>query len=161
MNCEKILNKVYDGSEHNFHNSIRLLTRIRIGLHLIVCSDCIRKIERYEICKDILKNDFLPPSQSMEDTVMSLILSEEEKIIVEEEAAVTGGIPIRGWVIACLVMLVSLASIFLGFDFNKLVLNAGTSFMIPIGITVGIALTCYGALFIGSHLKELSRRFGL
>jgi hypothetical protein len=33
--------------------------------------------------------------------------------------------------------------------------------MIPIGITIGIMLTGYGALFIGSHLKEFSERFGL
>jgi hypothetical protein len=30
-----------------------------------------------------------------------------------------------------------------------------------VGITIGIVLTCYGALFIGSHLKELMERFGL
>jgi len=29
------------------------------------------------------------------------------------------------------------------------------------GITIGIILTTYGALFIGSHLKQLSERFGL
>ena len=160
MNCEKILNEVYDFSEHNLHNQMPLSTRIRIGLHLLICSDCTRKIERYEVCKDILKSDFLPPSQNLEEKVMSLILSEEEKAC-EEEAVVTGGLSLRGWVIAGLIMLVSLASIFLGFDFNTIAHNAGISFMIPIGITIGIALTCYGSIFIGSHLKELSRRFGL
>jgi hypothetical protein len=35
------------------------------------------------------------------------------------------------------------------------------SFLLPVGITVGIVLTSYGALFIGGHLKELSERFRL
>jgi hypothetical protein len=35
------------------------------------------------------------------------------------------------------------------------------SYLLPVGITIGIVLTSYGALFIGSHLKELSERFGL
>ena len=35
------------------------------------------------------------------------------------------------------------------------------SFLLPVGITIGVVLTTYGALFIGSHLKELSERFGL
>jgi len=161
MNCEKILDKVYGYSEQNLHDSMPLLTRIRIGLHLFICSDCTRKIERYEVCKDILKNDFLPPSQYLEDTVMSLILSEEKEKTNEEEVAITGGLSLRGWVIAGLIMLISLASIFLGFDFNTIAHNAGISFMIPIGIIVGIFLTSYGALFIVSHMKELSRRFGL
>jgi hypothetical protein len=35
------------------------------------------------------------------------------------------------------------------------------SFLLPVGITFGIVLTSYGALFIGSHLEEFSERFGL
>jgi len=58
-------------------------------------------------------------------------------------------------------MLISLATVFFGLEFNKVALIAGMSFTIPIGITIGIALTSYGALFIGSHLKDLSERFGL
>ena len=159
MNCKKILDTVYE-DHGNFHDSLPLITKIRIYLHLFTCNDCAQKIERYETCRDILKNDFLPPAQSMEDYVMPLILSEEENS-AEEKAAVTGGIPLRGWVAAGIIMLLSLATIFFGLDFNTIALNAGISFMIPIGITIGIALSCYGALFIGSHLKELSRRFGL
>jgi hypothetical protein len=60
-----------------------------------------------------------------------------------------------------MVMLVSFATAFFGLDFNEVALTAGLSFMIPIGITIGIVLTCYGALFIGSHLKEFIERFDL
>jgi len=148
MSCERILEKVYE-----MDDSMSLLTRIRIGLHIMVCPDCAQEIERFEVCKDILRSDFLPAS-NMEDTVMA-------EIAAEKEMEMPGGFSTRGWVIAGIIMLVSLATAFFGLNFNKVALAAGMSFLIPVGITIGIALTCYGALFIGSHLKELIERFGL
>jgi hypothetical protein len=46
-------------------------------------------------------------------------------------------------------------------NFVAIANSEGSSFLLPVGITIGIVLTCYGALFIGSHLKELSSRFRL
>jgi len=107
-----------------------------------------------KLCEDLMRNDFFPPSPALEDSVMLLVNA-------EEELHPAGGFSTKGWIAAGLVMLVSLATAFFGFDFNRLALASGMSFMIPVGITIGIALSCYGALFIGSHLKELSERFGL
>ena len=159
MSCEKILDKVYEYS--GGPDTMPLLTRIRIGLHLLVCPDCAQEVERFEVCRDILRSEFLPPAPGLEDTVMAMIAAEEDEAIEAEEMGIPGGFSTRGWIIAGLVMLVSLATAFFGLDFNKVALAAGMSFMIPVGITIGIALTCYGALFIGSHLKEFSERFGL
>jgi hypothetical protein len=158
MSCAKVLDKVYEYSDGE--SAMPLLTQIQVGLHSLVCPDCAQEVERFEVCRDMLTGDFLPPSPGLEDTVMAYIAAGSE---AEEtpEAEVLGGFSTRGWVVAGLVMLVSLATVFFGMDFNKIALEAGMSFMIPIGITIGIALTSYGALFIGSHLKELSERFGL
>ena len=79
----------------------------------------------------------------------------------EEAFEIPGGLTTRGWVIAGFVILVSLVTAFFGLEFNNIAGEAGKSFMLPMGITIGIVLTSYGALFIGSHLKELSERFGL
>ena len=155
MNCTRILDKVYE------HEKMPLLMRIQIGLHLLVCSDCAEKIERYELCRDIMRSEFLPPDPDFEDTVMAMIAAGEDELVKTEENAVPGGFSIRGWVIAGLVMLISMVTAFFGLDFNKVALASGMSFLIPIGITIGIILSSYGALFIGSHLKELSERFGL
>jgi len=102
----------------------------------------------------------------LETAVMSMINAEEEAANTAEiaeamNAEIIGGFSIRGWIIAGIVMLLSLATVFFGLEFNKVALIAGMAFTIPIGITIGIALTSYGALFIGSHLKTLSNRFGL
>jgi len=156
MSCERILDKVYEYSGDP--DAMPLVTRIRIGLHLLVCPDCAQEVERFEVCRDILHSEFLPPAPDLEDAVMAMISAEENEA---EEADLPGGFSTRGWIIAGLVMLVSLATAFFGLDFNRVALAAGMSFMIPVGITIGIALTCYGALFVGSHLKEFSERFGL
>jgi len=156
MSCERILDKVYEYSGDP--DAMPLVTRIRIGLHLLVCPDCAQEVERFEVCRDILHSEFLPPAPDLEDAVMAIISAEENEA---EEAELPGGFSTRGWIIAGLVMLVSLATAFFGLDFNRVALAAGMSFMIPVGITIGIALTCYGALFVGSHLKEFTERFGL
>ena len=154
MSCAKILDLVYEQEDMSLFN------RIRVGLHLMVCPDCAQEVERFEVCRDILHNDFMFPEPDLEDSVMSMISDgEEETETCETE--VPGGFSIRGWIIAGIVMLVSLATVFFGLEFNKVALIAGMAFTIPIGITIGIALTSYGALFIGSHLKDLSERFGL
>jgi len=155
MSCEKILEKVYE-----MDDSMPLFTRIRIGLHIITCPDCAQEVERFEVCKDILRHDFLP-ANNVEDTVMAMVAAEEAAVSAEEEMEIPGGLSTRGWVIAGLVILVSLATAFFGLDFNHVAVAAGISFLIPVGITIGIVLTCYGALFIGSHLKEFTERFGL
>jgi hypothetical protein len=157
MSCQKILEKVYE-----MDDSMSLFTRIRIGLHIITCPDCAQEVERFEVCKDILRDDFFPvdaAASGMENTVMAMVTAEEAE--TTEEMELPGGLSTTRWVIAGLVMLVSLATAFFGMDFNKVAVDAGISFLIPVGITTGIALTCYGALFIGSHLKELTERFGL
>jgi len=155
MNCERVLEKVYE-----MDDTMSLFTRIRIGLHIITCPDCAQEVERFEVCKDILRNDFFPTA-SLEDTVMAMVAAEEAAAPAAEEMEIPGGFSTRGWVIAGLVMFVSLATAFFGLDFNHVAVAAGISFLIPVGITIGIVLTCYGALFIGSHLKELTERFGL
>ena len=161
MNCERILEKVYESYGEGAHDSFPLLTQIQVGLHTLLCSDCAREIERFEKCRGILNNDFMPSAPAgFEDSVMAMI-GAEENAFEEAEAPAPGGFSTRGWVIAGLVMLISLATAFFGLEFNNIVLASGMSFLIPVGITIGIVLTCYGALFIGSHLKELTERFGL
>ena len=121
--------------------------------------------DRYKDARKIMREDFFPPSPELEDSIMSRIAMEEQSNPVYKENEIAfyfpAGISTRGWVIAGIIILVSLITTFFGLDFQDLVNESGTSLMLPIGITIGIVLTTYGAFFIGSHLKELSERFGL
>ena len=158
MNCSKVLDLFYENEEVN-EDSMPLFIQIQIWLHTFLCQDCARKIERFETTRNIMRNDFLPPSPNLEDSIMAKISSEEQETSVPH--AIPAGLSTRGWIIAGLVILISLITVFLGLDFKEIAQEMGISFLLPVGITIGIVLTSYGAFFIGSHLKEFSERFGL
>jgi hypothetical protein len=163
MNCSKILDLVYEysGGDSDREDSMPLFYQIQVWLHTMICPACAQEIERYEVTRDILREDLFPPSPELEDAIMAKIATEDIQTETEESYAAAGGLSFRGWAIAGLIILVSLATAFFGLDFQKVADESGISFLLPAGITIGIVLTTYGAFFIGSHLKELSERFGL
>jgi hypothetical protein len=159
MICDDLFDKVY---EFSGAPSLPLGLRLRVKLHSFFCPQCAQELERFEFAQDILRNDFLPPSPDFGATVMAQLSAEtmlDARTSLDSDEDM--GVSFRGWVITGLVLLFSLISSFFGMDFLNLTAIGGSSYMVPLGITIGAALTCYGALFIGSHLKELSDRFGL
>jgi hypothetical protein len=151
-----------------------LLLYLRVKAHLLLCPDCAAEYERFEVTRSVLREDFLPRSPGLEEALMAKIALEpgmDEEIFPGEEdldgdvfdraftADDPGGLSTRGWVIAGVLRFLSLGTAFLGLSFRYIVFKAGMSFIIPLGITVGMVLSVYGALFIGSHLKELTERF--
>jgi hypothetical protein len=159
MKCEKAIDLIH----YYYGEPTPLLVNLRVALHLFFCPDCAEENDRLEFSREMLKNDFFPPAPDMEESIMSRIAAEEntELETAPEPYMVPGELSTRGWVITGIVILVSLVSVFFGLEFNHLAHTAGISFMLPVGITIGIVLTSYGAFFIGSHLKELRKRFGL
>jgi len=157
MSCSKIMDLVYEHSREGGEDSMPLLSQLQVWVHSLFCPDCAQKIERYETARTIMEEDFFPHSPELENSIMAKIDAEQ----TDEAYAPVGGLSTHGWVIAGVVILISLVTAFFGLDFQHLALESGMSFMLPVGITIGIVLTTYGALFIGSHLKELSERFGL
>jgi len=156
MSCSKIMDLYYEDD-----GQMSLPDQIQIWAHTFFCHDCAEKIHKYENLKSIMRQDFFPSSPELEDPIMARIALEEEQTQEDASFAAVGGISTRAWVISGLIILVSLVTAFFGLDFKNLASESGMSFMLPMGITIGIVLTTYCALFIGSHLKELSERFGL
>jgi len=156
VSCKKYLDMFYEDDDMN------LINQIRVGIHAFFCSECSNEIQKYESARSIMKEDFFQSPPEIEDALMARITLEvtdgEEQF---ESNLVPGGISTRRWVIAGIILMVSLVTAFFGLDFKNLASESGMSFMLPMGITIGIIVTTYGALFIGSHLKELSERFGL
>jgi len=163
MDCSKVKDLFYEysGNDQGGFGLMPLLDQIQISLHTFFCQKCAEDISLFENTRDILKEDFFTSSPDFEDSIMMKIAAEEEPADARENYASPGGISTRGWVIAGLIVMISLVTAFFGIDFKNIASESGMSFLLPIGITIGVVLTTYGALFIGSHLKELSKRFGL
>jgi hypothetical protein len=129
--------------------------------------------ERIALLLQSVRASFFPAAPDIEDRVMAAIYAEEaaqNEYAARNEYAVpltlvdqiTGEVvSLRSWVITGIIVLVSLTSAFFGIDFIKVAAANGSAFLLPVGLTVGGITTFYGALFIASHLEELSERFGL
>ena len=155
MDCQTAMDIVYETEKDN---SLPLLTHVRLELHLLFCPACAGELKNLRDIQNIMKADFFPPAPDFGDLLMKRL--DEEAAIMETTDAPTG-FSFRGWVITGFFVLLSLSSAFFGMNFVHIADAEGSSFLLPVGITIGVVLTCYGALFIGSHLKQLSTRFGL
>jgi hypothetical protein len=156
MKCKNAIDLMYDriGEEVTPFGK-----RLSLAFHILFCDSCAGDLSRLEHAREILRTGFIPPSPDFEDAIMNSIYAEEA-----EDSSVfdmPGGVSTRGWVIVGLLILFSLMTIFFGRDFLSIAKAQGSSFLLPLGITIGLIITAYGALFIGSHLKELMERFRL
>jgi hypothetical protein len=160
MTCRSITDKLYDSFGEK---QVPLLARIEIALHVIICPQCAGTIARLAAVREFMQTGFLPASPALEDSIMERIYAEisEAADMPLEDAAPSPEISFRSWVVTGIIVLVSLPVSFFGLDFGRVAASNGLSFLLPVGITIGAVVTGYGAIFIGSHLKELSDRFGL
>jgi hypothetical protein len=155
--CREIIDKIVESSGDE---PLSLFIQGRVFLHLLFCRECAEKAKNFEALRELMKTDFFPPSPELEETIMAK-LQEEEAGFPGMVSSVPGGVSTLGWVIIGFFILISLATSFFGSGFVKVANAEGSSFLLPVGLTIGAVLTGYGVLFIGSHLKELSARFRL
>jgi len=158
MNCIQIKDLIYEYEGND--DSMPLLTHLQIWWHSLTCPGCAQHIHLLEKTRNILNEDFFPRSPELENSIMARITAEKEEEY-EEGFLIPGGMSTKRWVVTGIIIMVSLVTAFFSLDFQNLASEWGMSFLLPMGITIGIILTTYSVIFIGSHLKELSERFGL
>jgi anti-sigma factor RsiW len=61
---------------------------------------------------------------------------------------------VRDWIIAGFVILLSMTLMPFGQDFERLLSIFGTSFALPLALVLGLGITLYGILFVGTHIDE-------
>ena len=155
MDCHAVMDTVYMSDKTGF---LPILTQIQLETHLLFCNDCAERTRNFRRLEEIMKSDFLPPSPHFEDLLMERLYEEGE---MEEKTAAPAGFSLLCWILIGFFVLLSLSTSFFGMNFGQIAASEGLSFLLPVGITIGVALTGYGAFFIGSHLKQLSELFRL
>jgi hypothetical protein len=152
-----VIDKIYDTmGEEEKGFFFQTLEKITISAHLLFCPSCADASRKLDLAEETMRTQFFPISPDIEDVVMRQI---EE--ITEESEDFEYDSSFRGWVVTGVIVLFSLSSVFFGMNFKQVAVSQGLSFILPIGITIGVVLTTYSAVFIASHLKELSEHFGL
>ncbi|MDR3356906.1 MAG: peptidoglycan-binding protein [Spirochaetaceae bacterium] len=152
MNCNKVLDSLYYSDKYT-----PLITRLLIALHIRHCPKCAAHWQALQTAAVLLEEDFFPPSESHADSIMALVEADEPFAASRDRDAVS----LRAWIITCLALLFSLSSAYLGIDYLTPLDIRTINFMLPVGITVGGAITAFCAIFIGCHIKELSDWLGL
>jgi hypothetical protein len=144
MNCSKAMDTVY---EEWGTASPRFFARLGARLHILGCARCAAEAALLKSACSLAQESFPSPPAELEERIMRSINTEEQGGEYPEVA----GVSFRSWVVTGFIVLLSLSSSFFREGAPPL----------PTGITVGAILTAYGAIFIGSHLKELSAWFNL
>ena len=165
--CCEAMDMIYDDKDFG------LMDRMRLNIHLFFCPRCSRELKHLGTCSEMMRTEFFPASPLLETKIMDQINSlqmNEEISAVNESAAADqeslldihgepGGFSFRTWVIIGFFVFISLTSSFLGKNLHLFASEKESSFLVLLGITIGIMLSLYGAFFIGSHLKELTEHF--
>jgi hypothetical protein len=155
MRCKEYEAILYENDEPGMGE------RFLMAVHILLCGRCAVRSRRYEKARALLAENFFPPCADFSGAIMGRIEDDARYDEAETVFGIPGGIPTKGWIVVGLLVLFSLTSAFFGSDFMSIASLAGSSFLLPLGIIVGIIVSAYGALFIGSHLKELSQLFKL
>jgi hypothetical protein len=164
MNCREIMNKMY---EYEGDESAPLFGRFWVWLLCHLCPRCAEEFERYRKAREALTDGlFVFDAENfgyLEDAIMARVLGkrEESPEFAGEMPEGEAGISFRAWIITGVAVFLSFTCLFFSLDFARIAASGDLSFLLPMGITIGLVLSVYGAIFIGSHLKELSEKFGL
>ncbi|MDR3325429.1 MAG: peptidoglycan-binding protein [Spirochaetaceae bacterium] len=151
MDCNIVVESLYEEGAGSFFFRLR-----RMG-HLALCQSCAAQARKLEMADNLMRNAFMPPSPDLSDAVMSMLGVEQSSCLEDEGERVS----LRGWVAAGFFLLLSLTSAYFGGDFLKIAAINGISFLVPVGITIGVALIAYAGLFVGAHLELLRKKFGI
>jgi hypothetical protein len=146
---------------------ISLADRMRLEAHRLFCPRCAAEERKLKAAWKLLEvegSEFFPEPPAFADRVMERVYAEEADErdapgLADEGLDPCTGVSFRGWVVTGFIVLISLGTSFFGVEFSKVAASQGSSFLLPVGLTIGCVLTGYGAIFIGSHLKEFSQRF--
>jgi hypothetical protein len=159
MTCKRAMDLFMEKDEERFSS---LFDRVPMRLHLLRCPRCGREAQLLEKTIHLMRTEFLPGSPDLADAIMTAVQAEVAAAAAKAaDANVEETMSFRNWVVGGFLIFASLAVSPFGVTFDWLVELLGPDLLLPISVTLGVVLTAYCALFIGSHLDELAERFGL
>lgn len=150
MKCQNGIERIIEYDDDESPQS--LLFRVRFFIHSLTCPNCKNTMEQYEDSRELMRTGFFSEGPDMSDAIMDRVFVEEP---IREDREVREWISLRNWIIAGCIILVSLVSSFFGFNFKEVAASRDSSYMLSIGLVIGLIVSIYGLLFIGTQLKQI------
>jgi hypothetical protein len=97
---------------------------------------------------------FSDPPPGLADRIMNAVQCDAVAYARKAEPA-GEAVPMRSWVVIGVFIVAAFSVSLFGFDFHKVADIFGSAFLMPLGLTCGLVVSIYGALFIASHIDEL------
>ena len=146
MNCERtdrlISGKAGDGS-----------LPLGARFHLLRCPSCAAAAAKMDAALRSLREDALPSAPDFSDPIMRAI-----RLLPRPEV---DPVSFRDWAIGGAVIFAALGIAPLNASFKWVKTAFGSDFMLPLNIVMGLLIAGYCALFIGTHLKQLTEKANL
>jgi hypothetical protein len=146
MDCTRALLSIIESKEDGH-------LPLRVRLHLSHCASCNAEYKRMQKAIAFMRSEYLPRSPDLSELIMSAI-----RVTPTLEAA---PVSFRDWTIVGIVILAAITIAPLGSAFTWVKNSFGSNFLLPLNVVLGLMLSAYGALFIGTHLNEFVKRFKL
>jgi len=144
MRCDEFLDR-YDRLDSGEEPGLFL------RLHLATCPACRARVAEGEAVRESIRVAAAKPvDATLEEAIEARIMTAVRLMPAPRRA-----LHARDWVISGLVIFASLALV--PFDANYGILRDlfGEGFTMPLCLVLGLVLTIYGAVFIGTHMTEL------
>jgi hypothetical protein len=154
MKCDEKLDKILCTDDDT---TLSLFMRLQFYIHTFFCDHCRFVIHQYEDSAELMRNNFFYDTPDMSDNIMYQILNNES---ISKDTEIHEWISFKKWIIAGCIIVVSLVSAFFGFNFNEVASSTDSSYMLSIGLVIGLIVSIYGLLFIGTQMKQLRHFFG-
>ena len=122
-----------------------------LRLHLLSCPGCRARVARHEADLEAIRAAAAGPVDAvLEDAIEARVMAAVRLMPAPRRA-----LHARDWAISGLVLFASVALV--PFDANYGILRDlfGEGFTMPLCLVLGLVLTIYGAVFIGTHMTEL------
>lgn len=144
MRCDEFLDR-YDRLDSGEEPGLFL------RLHLAACPACRDRVAEHEAALEAIRTAAAEPlDAALEEAIAARVMAAVRLMPAPRRA-----FHARDWAISGLVIFSSLALV--PFDANYGILRElfGEGFTMPLCLVLGLVLTIYGAVFIGTHMTEL------
>ena len=118
--------------------------------HLASCAACRGEVERMDAALHALVAR-LPERTLSEEEFETRVMSAVRLMPAPRRELLS----VRDWIIAGCAVLLSMALIPVGGNFGLFIAVAGVSYALPLALVLGVGITLYSALFVGTHVDTV------